>query len=77
MTTAPLPAPLVSPLRLEPAVLEVGLALEAGLARDRRRARCVKCRQRRVLYRIQVAASVLKESGATEARCLECWGVRP
>ena len=67
----------ISPLRQEPAVILVGLTLEAHLTRGDRRGRCWKCRQRRVLYRIEVKAIVLREAGVSEGRCLDCWGVRP
>jgi hypothetical protein len=40
----------------------------------RPRARCARCRLRRVLYRIAVR-SIAHSPEFTEARCATCWGI--
>jgi hypothetical protein len=66
---------MTSPLRPW-ADVAVDLTLEAAIRREPLRARCVRCRQRRVLYRIVIEGKILLDAGVSEARCAECWGVR-
>jgi hypothetical protein len=67
---------MTSPLRLS-ADVELSVDLEVKLTRAPLRARCSVCHIRRVLYRIVVVNVRVTAGGASEARCAECWGVRP
>lgn len=61
---------------LDTPVVEVRHTMLVFVRRQPGRARCARCRIRRVLYRIAVQ-TVNHAPEFTEARCAECWGLAP